>query len=116
MFLLEVGAFEDIKRDRVVLVGGIEVDDVINAMTGNVLEYARGRFAVRVDKTNPVVLVDVLENHIFDERCFSRAGFAQNVHMPTTIVDFDAELSGLIPEVRDAEVVDLRTSGGHREI
>ena len=55
---------KEIKSDRVVLIGGVEVDDVVAPASWDVIEEVFGEIAVGVDDTDAMAGFDVLEDEV----------------------------------------------------
>ena len=63
----------------------IEVNHVIHALFWNVPKNLFDEIAVRIHNGDSVSLFNVLNSHLGNELRFSRAGFADDVHVPLPI-------------------------------
>ncbi len=81
MPLIRRGASDQIKSNRIVQSGGIEVRHVLDTAARDEVEDVRGEVAMRINDANTVTCFNVLENQIAEQSCFARAGFPNGVEM-----------------------------------
>src|SRR3989344_2280601 len=99
--------FHNVKSDRIIKIGRIKIDYVVDSIRRNEFQNAFGRLAVRVNKANASSSQNVLYRHIFQQGGFSHAGFPDDVNVPTTIIDLNPKLLPLIAEGRFGKKINL---------
>ena len=72
---------QQIQGDGEFQVGRIEIDQVVGAPAGNVVQQFLGQVAVRVNQADTVPERDVLDNHVPQQGCLSRTRFTDDVNV-----------------------------------
>ena len=102
-----VGKLEWVISHGKIAVGGVEINDVVNAIFGDETEVVNGEVAVRVDDTIALIMKNVGEGKKFEHAAFSGAGLADDVNVATAIGAKEAELVVDAAEIGEAEGGDI---------
>jgi hypothetical protein len=78
-------ALEEVQANSHVGVGWMEIDHVIRAPAGNVIEEIDGEIAMRIDDPDAMSSFNVLEDEVPEERRLARAGLSEHVQMLTAV-------------------------------
>ena len=84
--------------------GGIKIDKVFNAMRRNGRENCFDIFSMRVNHTDPIAVLDILDNHVEHKRGFTGAGLSEQINMLTPVFALDAKKSIFVPISSEPEV------------
>ena len=107
-----VAEFEGVKGDWVGGVGGVEVDDVLDARGGDEAEVVNGEIAVGVDDAVALVVENIREGEKFEQATFAGTGLADDIDVAGAIATEQAELVVDAAEVGEAEGGDVLVVGG----
>lgn len=86
-----VGGMEQVETDRMLEVGRVEVDDILDAARGNFIEQVDREVPVRIDQTGAPSGVDVLEEKVAKQGRFACAGLADGVGVLPAILRMQPE-------------------------
>jgi len=84
-------ASEEVEADRIIVVGGIEVDEIIRSPGRDVIEELLSMIAVRIDDTNATASSDILNDQIPQQRRFAAPGFPDRIEMLPAIAALQTE-------------------------
>ena len=99
MPVFRIHFFHHIEGNGILLVGRIEVNNIIDAAGGNRFDQSFGKFPVGIHNRHSVAILDILNSHILDHGRFSRSGLADHIKMASAIIHFDAERPVLSPKI-----------------
>src|SRR3989338_4814470 len=88
MSLVYADIFHYIKRNRIFHIKRREVQHIADALLRNILKQKLGCFAVWVNKSDTLAILNILNGHIFQKRGFPHSGFADDIHMTRAILSF----------------------------
>jgi len=80
-------------------IGRIEVNDVIDSIAGDEINHVLNGVAQRINHGDTPPDFDILDDHVFQRRGFARAGFTDQIHVPSAVVGFDAETAFFSPKI-----------------
>jgi hypothetical protein len=87
-----------------VRIGRVKIHDIIDTFAWNSFENLFYQFAVWVDNADTLPLVDVLNDHVFEQHGLTGTGFTEHIHVLAAVFSFDAENLISTSEVRLREV------------
>src|SRR4051812_14893895 len=70
---------------------------MISAPRRNAVQKVFGKIPVWIDQPHSVAQRDVLNNQVSEQGCFTRTGFANDIHVMAVIVGRNAKSAGVIP-------------------
>src|ERR1051326_4581488 len=77
---------ENVKSDRGGFVRRIEEHDIIDAFLGNATDYLVDQVPVWIEHGEPVAVLDVLNNHIQEQRGFAAARGTDQMHVANSLL------------------------------
>lgn len=99
------GALEDVEADGVVVVGRVEVHDMVGAGGWDAIKDVTGEVSMRVNQPDTMAFLNILHDEITDEGGFAGAGLADDVHMLTA--DSGGEAEGLLDAAPPLSLTDV---------
>src|SRR3989338_4879786 len=112
MAVLGIHPFHYVKRDGVVSIRRVKVDDVVHSRGRNKMENLFCGFSVRVYKSHAVPTLNILYGHILEHLGLAHARLSHGIKMATPVVQLNPKLLLGIPEVRYSEEINL----AHKEL
>ena len=106
--------FKDVEPDGVRGVGRIEVDDVVGAVSGNVMEQLFGKVAMGINERDTMAMPDVLHEKVQEKRALPSASLSDAIHMMSAVGELDAEALLMVAVVGASEVCDWSVVVGHK--
>ena len=88
---------QQVEPDRILEVGRIEIDDVLNAMRRDVIENLFREITMRIDQPRALATVDVLEEEVSKKRGLAETRLADDIRMLPSIDSAHAEQPGFAP-------------------
>ena len=112
--------FHHVEPDGVVSIKRSEIHDVFDALVRDKIEELFGGRSVRVDESQSLAVLDVLDRHVLEHGGFAHAGFPDDIDVLAAICRANAEHLALSScmrrrEVRNAAIIILMT-GLHTRI
>ena len=103
ILLVRTGKFEHIHTDRMLNVGWIKINDVIDSLFWHTFKNRFYGVAVRIDEGKAATIAHILKGEILKEDRFTHTSLADDVYVTTTIVVI--EINGFF---RAAELVSAK--------
>ena len=85
VFLIFRGKFKHIHTNRMLNIGRIKVNNIINSLLWHTLEQGLYSITVRIDKGKPTAITHVLEGKILKKDRFTHTGLPNYIHVAATI-------------------------------
>ena len=98
MFFVFASRFQYIYADGIFFVRRIEVNDFVGAVLRYVIQQVLNQISVRVNKSDAVIVAQILYDHILQERGLARAGLADDIDMMAAVFRSYAERAALFPK------------------
>ena len=88
--MLDVFAFKKIDFDGAVAISGIEINNVIDPVSRDIVEESFDGVTVRIDKTKALIVAKVIDSHIGQQGGFTSAGLTDDIHVAAAVGTGDA--------------------------
>ena len=100
-----------VKSDRIGRIGGVKIDDIVDAVFRDKAEVIDGEVAMRVDNTVALIIKDVAECKKLEHPRFTSASLTDNIDMAGTVAAEHAELVVDATEIGEPEGGDVFVVG-----
>ncbi len=104
MSVFRVDTLEHVESDREIRISRINIDNVIDPMRRDEIKDFFYKIAVWIDNGKPMSVLHILDHHVLQHGRFAHAGFADDVHVASPVIELNAELLLLVAEVRSRKI------------
>ncbi len=108
--------FHDIERDRVLKIGRIDINHIVDPFGRNIVQQVLNRISMGIDECQPAPILNILNGDVFEQFRFAHTRLADDIHVPAAIVHFNAKIHALIAEIRLAKEHDRIVRGWRHEV
>ena len=94
VFLVFRGVLKHIHANRVLDVGRIKIDNIVDPFLGDALKQGLYGISVRIDKSEAAPITHILKCKVFKKDRFTHTSLANHIHVATTV--FNLKVNWLI--------------------
>ncbi len=85
IFLFFGAYLQNIESDRALGISRIEINYIVSALFGNMLQDVFYKVAVRINDANAFTVLNILYRQVFDKHGFTTTGFTNDIQMTTPV-------------------------------